>query len=263
MVDIVLIEDDRPLAETTLQYLKQFGFEVRHAADGELGLKAVATQPPDLILLDLMLPGVDGLEVCRRLRMQPHSAQIPILMLTARGEEVDRVAGLELGADDYMPKPYSLRELVARIRAILRRSTSPGNAQVVSVPSRTEPPSMAPTSSDEILEVGDLRINRLSRDVVWQEQPIELTATEFELLWLLASRSGQVLTREQLLDQVRGREFEVFDRSIDVHISKLRKKLEKNPKQPRLIRTIWGVGYRMELKPDLSQEADWDEDSEP
>ncbi len=239
MPRVLLIEDDMPLAETTQQYLEQFGFEVRHEEDGEKGLIAVHTDPPELILLDLMLPSIDGLEVCRRLRMNPLTASIPILMLTARGDEADRVAGLELGADDYMPKPYSLRELVARMRAILRRVTP--TSTTPETPDRS-----SGSSSDDVLNVGGLHIDRLSREATHHGEPVELTVTEFELLWLLASRPGQVLTREQLLDQVRGREFEVFDRSIDVHISKLRKKLESNPKQPTLIKTVWGVGYRMD-----------------
>ncbi len=238
MPRILLIEDDYPLAETTQQYLEQFGFDVRHEADGEVGLAAMMEERPDILLLDLMLPTIDGLEICRRVRMNPATAKLPILMLTARGDEADRVAGLELGADDYLSKPYSLRELVARIRAVLRRAAS-----------TPETPSGTGNHSEtkvEKLEIGILTINRLSREVTWRGELVEFTATEFELLWLLASRIGQVLTREQLLDQVRGREFEVFDRSIDVHISKLRKKLEENPKQPKLIRTVWGVGYRME-----------------
>lgn len=240
MPRLLLIEDDMPLAQTTQQYLEQFGHEVRHEEDGESGLAAVKANPPELILLDLMLPGVDGLEVCRRLRMDPSTATIPILMLTARGDEADRVAGLELGADDYMPKPYSLRELVARIRAILRRVTQPA-------PQESGAGNGSSTgNSNDVLETGPIHIDRRSREVTHRGNPVELTVTEFELLWLLASRPGQVLTREQLLDQVRGREFEVFDRSIDVHISKLRKKLEANPKQPTLIKTVWGVGYRMD-----------------
>lgn len=249
MPHILMIEDDAPLAETTLQYLDQFGFQVSHAADGESGLEALKELQPDLLLLDLMLPGIDGLEICRRVRMEPSTQKLPILMLTARGDEADRVAGLELGADDYLPKPYSLRELVARIRAVLRRI--PDHSTSTSAPS----PAGVSSSSQEKLEVGVLSIDRLSHEVLWKNEPVELTVTEFELLWLLASRIGQVLTREQLLDQVRGREFEVFDRSIDVHISKLRKKLEANPKQPKLIRTVWGVGYRMEAPEESSVES--------
>ncbi|MBK05534.1 MAG: DNA-binding response regulator [Deltaproteobacteria bacterium] len=239
MAQLLLIEDDIALAETTCEYLENFGFSVRHAADGQAGLDAVEAQLPELILLDLMLPHVDGLEICRRLRADDETKSVPILMLTARDDETDRVVGLELGADDYLSKPYSLRELVARIRAILRR--------VEMMQSETlDAPKDAPVPSEDIIHFEHLTINRLSRFVELYEQSIEFTATEFELLWLLATRPGQVLSREQLLDQVRGREFEVFDRSIDVHISKLRKKLEKNPKQPTLIKTVWGVGYRFE-----------------
>ncbi len=236
---ILLVEDDTILAEHTCQYLENYGFFVQWEDDGNNGLQAARNAPFDLVLLDLMLPGIDGLEICRQIRAHPSTASLPILMLTARGEETDRIVGFEIGADDYLPKPFSLRELVARIRAILRRVQLDTETQATSTP--PPPPS---TITQDALTIGTLSINQTTREVLCRQQPIELTASEFDLLWLLANRPHHVWKREQLLDQVRGREFEAFDRSVDVHISKLRKKLERDPKEPTLIQTVWGVGYR-------------------
>lgn len=239
---ILLIEDDTILAEHTCQYLENYGFFVQWEEDGNAGLRAARDAPFDLVLLDLMLPSMDGLEICRQLRAHPSTAAIPILMLTARGEETDRIVGFEIGADDYLPKPFSLRELVARIRAILRRIQL--DAQAQPPPAPTNPHATSPQSpAQETLIIGTLSINQTTREVFCRNQPIELTASEFDLLWLIAHRPHHVWKREQLLDLVRGREFEVFDRSVDVHISKLRKKLERDPKEPTLIQTVWGVGY--------------------
>jgi DNA-binding response OmpR family regulator len=237
---ILLIEDDLSLAETTTAYLENYGFSVIHEEDGQLGFQRAKDARPDLILLDLMLPTLDGWEVCRRLREEAALRHIPILMLTARTDEMDRVVGLEMGADDYLTKPYSLRELVARVRANLRRATM--EQPVVEEVSEVE------GGEEETVVLEGLRIDRRTRQVQWQEQEVDLTATEFELLWIFASYPGQVFTREQLLDRVRGRDFEVFDRSIDVHVSKLRKKLEPDPKKPRWLKTVWGVGYQFLLQ---------------
>ena len=238
---ILLIEDDELLAETTRRYLEGFGFQVRHASDGETGLTSLTQRSADLVLLDLMLPGIDGLEVCRRLRSSPATARLPILMLTARGDETDRVVGLEMGADDYLPKPYSLRELVARIRAVLRRASREGRAAAEPTDDGGEP-------SSRSIEIGPLLLDQGSRRVSCRGLDVELTATEFDLLWLFASRPGRVLSRTQLLDLLRGREFDSFDRSIDVHVSKLRKKLEPDPKSPTILKTVWGVGYVLDPK---------------
>lgn len=241
---IVLVEDDLPLAETTVEYLQNFGFDVEHIADGVKGAEVAVAGGYDLLLLDLMLPGVDGLEICRRVRASS-AAHLPILMLTARGDETDRVVGLELGADDYLTKPFSLRELVARIRAHLRRSSARAVSSSDVVSDRDAMGNKEEIESDgERIEVGSLSVDRRLRTVAQGGESIELTATEFELLWVFVLHPQQVMSREHLLDLVRGREFDVFDRSIDVHISKLRKKLEVNPKKPRLIQTVWGVGYR-------------------
>lgn len=237
---ILLVEDDTILAEHTCQYLENYGFFVQWEDDGNSGLQAARNAHFDLVLLDLMLPGIDGLEICRQIRAHPSTASLPILMLTARGEETDRIVGLEIGADDYLPKPFSLRELVARIRAILRRVQLDADTQN----SATQTPTQPSINTQEALTIGTLSINQITREVLCRHQPIELTASEFDLLWLLANRPYHVWKREQLLDQVRGREFEAFDRSVDVHISKLRKKLERDPKEPTLIQTVWGVGYR-------------------
>ena len=208
------------------EYLAKHEIDVTVVGDGERGLAALRKRRFDVVLLDLMLPGLDGLEVCRRIRAVPEVATIPVIMLTAKGEDVDRIVGLELGADDYLPKPFNPRELVARIRAILRRS-APGEA--------------GPSPSR--FRAGDLEIDFDAREVTVAGRRSVLTHYEFELLAALARAAGRVLSREQLLDALKGAEYEAFDRSIDVHISKLRAKLEADPKAPRLIKTVRGVGY--------------------
>jgi DNA-binding response OmpR family regulator len=224
-VAALLIDDDVRLGAMMAEYLGQHGIEVSVAADGERGLAALARRPFDVVLLDVMLPGMDGFEVCRRLRATPEGAAIPVLMLTARGEEVDRIVGLELGADDYLAKPFNPRELLARIRAILRRVTP------------------ASPASARRLRVRNIDIDLDAREVVAGGRRVALTHYEFELLALLARAAGRVLSREQILDALKGQDYENFDRSIDVHISKLRSKLERNPKDPRYIKTVRGVGY--------------------
>lgn len=254
---VLLVEDDLALAATTREYLESFGFLVLHEADGKAGLALALAEKPDVILLDLMLPSLDGLEICRRLRKDPTTAGLPLLMLTARTAETDRVVGLEMGADDYLSKPYSLRELVARIRALLRRrerlpETTPPPPPA-SIPLHegdpfvllSKPlPSGISDKGHEILRFEELLIDRTMRSVRIGDYPVHLTATEFELLWCLMQHPGQVFSREQLLDRIRGRDFEVFDRSIDMHVSKLRRKLEAAPQKIRWIKTIWGVGYQ-------------------
>lgn len=256
---ILLIEDDPLLAETTCEYLQNFGFDVHHEVNGEKGAEIAIQGGFSLILLDLMLPGLDGLEVCRRVRMHPATHDVPILMLTARGDETDRIVGLELGADDYIPKPFSLRELVARIRTNLRRSsvftsvhasTSPEESSGSSL--SEQPQHSKASEQDASLTVGTLWIDDSLRTARLDGVELSLTATEFDLLWIFALHPHQVMTRERLLDQVRGREFDSFDRSIDVHISKLRKKIESHPKKPRWLQTVWGVGYRF-LPPEKAE----------
>ena len=229
MQPLLIIEDDARLAQMVGEYLGRSGFAVTHAPDGERGLallQAPAGAPPELVILDLMLPDIDGLEVCRRIRALPgDTARVPVLMLTAKGDPMDRIVGLELGADDYLPKPFEPRELLARIRAVLRR--------------RGE----GATAPAKLMRFGSLEIDRDGRAVTVAGQPCELTSYQFDLLLALAERAGRVLTRDQIMEAVRGRELEAFDRSIDVHMGRIRAAIEADPKNPKRIVTVRGVGY--------------------
>lgn len=221
-----MIEDDARLAQMVGEYLGQSGFAVHHAGDGHGGLLALQASPPDLVILDLMLPDMDGLEVCRRIRSMPGAlAQIPVLMLTAKGDPMDRIIGLEIGADDYLPKPFEPRELLARIRAVLRRRGE-GLPQV-----------------NKQLRFGTLEIDRDARTVNVAGQVCDLTSYQFDLLVALAERAGRVLTRDQIMEAVRGRELDAFDRSIDVHMGRIRAAIELDAKDPKRILTVRGVGY--------------------
>ncbi|GAD24504.1 response regulator transcription factor [Acidovorax sp. MR-S7] len=227
---LLMIEDDHRLAQMVGEYLGQSGLHVTHMADGASGLARLQNpeggQLPDLVILDLMLPDTDGLEVCRRIRALPGAAaKVPVLMLTAKGDPMDRVIGLEIGADDYLPKPFEPRELLARIRAILRRREA--GAQ--------------PTAN--VLRFGSLEIDRDARTVSVAGQAVDLTSYQFDLLAAMAERAGRVLTRDQIMEAVRGRELEAFDRSIDVHMGRIRAAIEADPKNPRRILTVRGVGY--------------------
>ena len=229
MQQLLMIEDDARLAQMVAEYLERSGYSVTHAIDAKAGL-ALLQDPPaasaDLVLLDLMLPDMDGLEVCRRIRALPgDQGQVPVLMLTAKGDPMDRIVGLELGADDYLPKPFEPRELLARIRAVLRR--------------RTEGPQ--PTA--KLMRFGSLEVDRDARTVTVADKPCELTSYQFDLLITLAERAGRVLTRDQIMEAVRGRELEAFDRSIDVHMGRIRAAIEADPKNPKRILTVRGVGY--------------------
>jgi two-component system, OmpR family, phosphate regulon response regulator OmpR len=226
MNHLLMIEDDARLANMVGEYLRGNGFEFAHAMDGAAGLQALATAPPDLIILDLMMPGIDGLEVCRRLRALPGEvARTPVLMLTGKGDAMDRIIGLELGADDYLSKPFEPRELLARVRAILRRHGA------------------GAASSNRCMVFGSLEIDRDARTVVVAGNLVELTSYQFDLLAAIAERAGRVLTREQIMEAVRGRELEAFDRSIDVHMGRIRAAIEVDPKEPKRIVTVRGVGY--------------------
>ena len=218
---ILLIEDDARLAEMVSEYLGESGFRVSIAAGGRAGLERVAREPFDALVLDLMLPDMDGLEVCRELR---EKSDTPVLMLTARGDAADRIVGLELGADDYLPKPFQPRELLARLRAILRRGKS----------SRGRVP---------LLRFGNLEIDRESRSVRVDGEERTLTGYQFALLVALAENAGRVLSRETLMDLVKGEPLEAFDRSIDVHVSRIRAAIEDDPRKPRRIVTVRGAGY--------------------
>ncbi|MFH1153024.1 MAG: response regulator transcription factor [Pseudomonadota bacterium] len=224
---IIIIDDDRKLCRLIGDYLASMGYIVDAAHDGLSGLDMIRQADYQAVILDVMMPGMDGFEVLKQL----HSfSDIPVLMLTARGEETDRIVGLELGADDYLPKTFSPRELLARLRAVTRRfQKSAANEQ------RMEP--------GDILVHGDLAIDRRSRSVRLGNGLLTLTPVEYDLLVCLADAAGRVLTRDHLLDAVAGRDYDVFDRSVDVHISSLRKKLSDDPKQPTFIKTVRSVGY--------------------
>ena len=229
---LLMIEDDTRLANMVGEYLRQSGYGFTHAADGMSGLATLQASPADLVILDLMLPDMDGLEVCRRIKaqsttsgMQPHTA---VLMLTAKGDPMDRIVGLEIGADDYLPKPFEPRELLARIRAVLRRS---GDASGVA------------GGTHKVMRFGTLELDRDARTVSVQGSVCELTSYQFDLLVALAERAGRVLSRDQIMEAVRGRELEAFDRSIDVHMGRIRNAIELDPKDPKRILTVRGVGY--------------------
>jgi two-component system, OmpR family, alkaline phosphatase synthesis response regulator PhoP len=219
---VLTIDDEKDLIELVRYNLEKEGFRVRGALDGETGLAMALQEKPDIVLVDLMLPGIDGLEVCRRLRADSRTTAIPLIMLTAKSGESDRVVGLELGADDYITKPFSPRELIARVRALLRR-----------ISGSQEPPAL--------LRRGDLVIDVERRQVACGDREIELTATEFRMLHFLASHPGRVYSRGELIDNVLGRDVEVLDRTVDVHILALRRKLEKHG---AWVETVRGFGYR-------------------
>lgn len=220
---ILIIEDEAKIMRTVRLYLERAGYSVVWATDGAQGLAAFRHEKPALVLLDLNLPGEqDGLDVCRTLR---RDTNVPIIMLTARSEEVDRLIGLELGADDYIPKPFSPREVVARVRAVLRRSEQPE-----SVP--------------EIIEVADIRLDLQRHTVTVSGDPVELTPSEFDLLVAFVRYPGRVYTRAQLLDQMQGATYEGYERTIDQHVKNLRQKIEPDPREPRYLLTVYGVGYK-------------------
>jgi two-component system alkaline phosphatase synthesis response regulator PhoP len=223
MTTILVVEDEPKIAQLVRDYLVHAGFQVATAADGRGALRAATRERPDLIVLDLRLPDMDGLDVTRAIRQ---SSSIPIIMLTARGEETDKLVGLELGADDYMTKPFSPKELVARVRAVLRRQAF---AQM----------------GGETLRVGDLVIDRGRMRATVAGRPVGLTATEFQLLAALARAPGRVFTRAQLLDRLHGVALEAYERAIDAHVKNIRRKLEPDPHQPRYLLTVYGAGYKL------------------
>ena len=225
---VLLIDDDERLADMVGRYLTGHGWQTAHQPDARSGKAALKASSWDAVVLDLGLPDQDGLDLCREVRAQ--GEQVPILMLTARGDDTDRILGLEIGADDYLPKPFNPRELLARLRAITRRA-------------RPEP------TETRILHVGGVRIDRDTRVVVVDGTSVEITGHQFEILWALATRAGRVLSRDQIMQAVRGQDLEAFDRSIDVHISRIRQAIEPDPKRPTRILTVRGVGYVF-TKPD-------------
>ncbi|MDI1240176.1 MAG: response regulator transcription factor [Polaromonas sp.] len=225
---LLMIEDDTRLATMVGEYLRQSGYGFTHAVDGGKGLEALQNCKPDLVILDLMLPDMDGLEVCRRIKgLGGDAGRTAVLMLTAKGDPMDRIVGLEIGADDYLPKPFEPRELLARIRAVLRRGGETASTG----------------GSQQAMRFGSLEIDRDARTVSVSGKVCELTSYQFDLLVALAERAGRVLSRDQIMEAVRGRELEAFDRSIDVHMGRIRNAIELDAKDPKRILTVRGVGY--------------------
>lgn len=225
---VLVIEDNRDIAHLIALHLKDMGIQVDQKYDGDTGLSKALSKSYDLIILDLMLPGVDGLEICRKLRTGNN--YVPILMLTAKSTEFDRVLGLEMGADDYLVKPFSLKELVARVKAIFRRVNALSHNK--------------DANGRKQLNFNDLAIDRVRRSVSIDGKAIELTAKEFDLLWQFAQHPGRVYTRNQLLDQVWGYGHEGYEHTVNSHINRLRAKIESDPSRPIFIVTVWGVGYK-------------------
>lgn len=223
MKTVLVVDDESRITQLARDYLERAGFKVFAARDGPSALAAFRAEKPDLIVLDLGLPGMDGLDVTRAVRRDSNA---PIIMLTARGEESDKLVGLELGADDYIVKPFSPRELVARARAVLRRAES------------------APAPAADIIRAADLTLDATRLRATVGDRPVEMTATEFQLLAALASQPGRIFTRAQLLDSARGVVAESFERAVDAHIKNIRRKIEPNPRRPRYVLTVYGVGYK-------------------
>ncbi len=233
---ILLIDDDLRLSAMVGDYLRSHGYQVSNAPTLMAGRELLARQACDALVLDLMLPDGDGLSLCKELRASPRTRGLPLLMLSARGEPTDRIVGLEIGADDYLPKPFEPRELLARLRALLRRTGTQ-------------------TDGDDIWRFGRLEIDAGLRQVRLDNKPCELTSYQFDLLTVLAQHPGRVLSRDQIMDALKGHPLEAFDRSIDVHISRIRAAIEDDPKEPRRILTVRGVGYVFAKKQDADQES--------
>jgi len=225
---VLVIEDDRDIARLLELHLRDEGYSVTVATDGKTGVQQALSKSYDLIILDLILPGMDGLEVCRHIRTRPDYT--PVLMLTAKSEDLDRILGLEMGADDYLTKPFNIRELLARVKALFRR-----------VEALREKDSTVPR---ETIRTGELVIDPEKRKVTVKGKPVHLTAREFELLLEFARHPGRVYTRAQLLDKVWGYSYQGYEHTVNSHINRLREKIEGNPAKPRIILTVWGVGYR-------------------
>jgi two-component system phosphate regulon response regulator OmpR len=224
---VLLVDDDQKLLKLVKEYLEGYGFPVLTLPDGSAVMKTIAEQSPDIIILDIMLPGKDGLDILKEIRAQ---YALPVIMLTAKGEDADRIVGLELGADDYLPKPFNPRELLARVKAVLRR-----------------PPSLEEEEGTEdkrmFIKVGGLALNVARQTLVVEDREVDLSTTEYKVLEALMKHPNTVMTRDQLMDLARGRDFVAFDRSIDVHVSKLRAKLAHFPNYKDCIKTVWGTGY--------------------
>ncbi len=224
---VLIIDDDEKLRKLLKEYLEGNGFKVLTLPDGSDVKKTLQKESPEMVILDIMLPGKDGLEVLKEIRM---GDTIPVIMLTAKGDQTDRIVGLELGADDYLPKPFNPRELLARMRAVLRRAVPENRDQ-------------ARRKEDTLLKVGGVTLNKAKQTVLVEDKELELSSTEYKILEVLMRHPNVVFSRDQLMNLARGRDFMAFDRSIDVHISKLRAKLEPDPRSPIRIKTVWGAGY--------------------
>jgi DNA-binding response OmpR family regulator len=224
MITVLVVDDEPIVREVVVKYLEREGYATLEAGDGIAARHLLEQQTPDLVVLDVMLPGTDGLELCRWIRSR---SELPVIMLTARGEEADRIVGLELGADDYVTKPFSPRELAARVRTVLRRANGPSAAE------------------RERLTFGDVELDAGTREVRRSGDELKLTAKEFDLLWFLASHPRRVFGRDQLMSRVWGYEAAVDTGTVTVHMRRLREKVEINPSQPRYLHTVWGVGYRL------------------
>ena len=224
---VLIVDDDQKLRALLTEYLTEFGFQTATLPDGRRILSTIKTENPHIIILDIMLPHKDGFEILREIRT---AFTVPVIMLTARGEDADRIVGLELGADDYLPKPFNPRELLARIRAVLRRSDATIEVK-------------AGQNGNHLIQAGGLILNKAKRSVKVGRDEVELSSTEYEILKVLMEHPNRTLSRDQLMSMAKGRDFMAFDRSIDVHISKLRAKVESNPRSPERIKTVWGTGY--------------------
>ncbi len=224
---VLIIEDDSKIRMLLKEYLEGNGFQVLTLADGNNAIEHIVSELPDIVILDIMLPGKDGLEVLKEIRQKN---SVPVIMLTAKGEDADRIVGLELGADDYLPKPFNPRELLARLKAVMRRTFQERDTEAEPEP-------------DNTVTAGGIVLNRAKQSVILEDEEIELSSTEYKILEVLMTNPNIILNRDQIMNYARGREFMAFDRSIDVHISKLRSKLERNPRSPKRIKTIWGSGY--------------------
>ena len=225
---ILVVDDDLRLRDLLKRYLSEQGFSVKAVENAAAMDKALAQEHFELMVLDLMLPGEDGLSICRRLRGS--SSELPIIMLTAKGDDIDRIVGLEMGADDYLPKPFNPRELVARIHAVLRRHSA-------------SPPPGAPSETEENVSFGSVQLNLATRELQRGDNLTLLTTGEFAVLKVLVKHPRQPMSRDKLMELARGREYDVFDRAIDVQISRLRKLVEEDPSRPRYLQTVWGFGY--------------------
>jgi len=224
---VLIIDDDERLCKLLREYLEGNGFRVFTLSDGSGALKFIEKEPPDIVILDIMLPGKDGLEVLKDIN---NKYFIPVIMLTARGEDTDKIIGLELGADDYIPKPFNPRELLARMRAVMRRIAPEGNEE-------------SEKSNEKTITIGGILLDRSKHTITVNDEEMDLSLTEFKILEALMKKPNVVLSRDQIMNSARGKDLAAFDRSIDVHISKLRAKLEKDHRYPKRIKTIWGSGY--------------------